>query len=650
MQPGDWMVRIRKAWGVLRGFSVGDSVSAAVSGPAEPRQFEHPIGWNRAYMPRRDGPGLTPFEQLRNLAGVYDVAAICIASLIEEFQRKKWVIAPMDKGRLDLGEEMERVRRFWLRPDGFSDFGSWLTVLLYDLLTIDAVTLYKRLNRGGRLWGLELVDGATIKPLLDERGRVMRYQQILYGRPESEFVRPEVGDGYGPDQLLYRPRWVRSFTPYGFPPTEWIILRINMALRKQTFDLAYFADGNIPEMLAFAPEGIMTPTQIQEFEEYFNSVLEGSDEARRKMRFVPFKTEVKELRPFSYETPLDYFMMQITCAAYGRMPQALGFVESVNRAQGVVQNDITELREDALANWLKGAIFDPVIQDDLGCPGLEWLWLSDRIIEDEAAEAVVHQGDIAAGVISAQESRVLRYGDRLRGKAPQLLEKRGEDDSDRDVLEGVGNGVMAQVYREQLGRVMAVLEGAVMEGVGDDLGVLWGGELGRVEQDVMAFFDRLAQAAARLALKGIGGADWELVNRVVLQLARERARAFALQMSEASEVLTAEVVADWVSTGGTMKDLMARVARVWEGRRPDVAAVDAVTDVFARGQRLAWEASGVVKGYVISTARDSHVCSVCGPRDGEYHDIGDVDGLPGFHNRCRCDIRPVVKKPEDLWN
>jgi hypothetical protein len=59
-------------------------------------------------------------------------------------------------------------------------------MLLEEMLVIDAATLYPRYNRGGALYALDIIDGATIKPLIGEDGRAPEspdpaYQQILKG-------------------------------------------------------------------------------------------------------------------------------------------------------------------------------------------------------------------------------------------------------------------------------------------------------------------------------------------------------------------------------------------------------------------------------------------------------------------------------------
>ena len=372
-----WQERLSNAWQALQGkraFGPGTPLAPRLpedtSPPTPPlkgeggqavapRQFQYPPSVNTSLMPRREYPNMTPFEQLRNLAGLYDVAAMCIAARVEEVQGLNWsVVAKDKKAQHSLQDECDAVEAFFQQPDRQDYFAAWVSSLVYEMYTTDALTIYKRPDQGGRLYALEPVDGSTIKPLLDERGRVAAYQQVVYGYPETEYSR---------QQLIYQPRLRRSFTPYGFPPTEWIILRVNMALRKQSFDLAWFTDGNIPDMIATPPEGMqMSPQQVQDFETWFNSVLEGDDRARRKVRFLAWDAKLKELRPFSYETGLDEWMLRVTCAAFGVPPQELGFTYDVNRSTAEMQEAVNERRGiKPLVSWLKSMIFDPLIRTDV---------------------------------------------------------------------------------------------------------------------------------------------------------------------------------------------------------------------------------------------------------------------------------------------
>jgi hypothetical protein len=105
-------------------------------------------------------------------------------------------------------------------PDRRRSFADWLRMLVEDMLVIDAATLYPRYTRGGSLYSLDIIDGATIKPLIGEDGRAPEapdpaYQQILHGVPAADF---------SADELLYLPRNMRAHKLYGLSPVEQIAL------------------------------------------------------------------------------------------------------------------------------------------------------------------------------------------------------------------------------------------------------------------------------------------------------------------------------------------------------------------------------------------------------------------------------------------
>src|SRR2546430_5947645 len=103
--------------------------------------------------------------------------------------------AEPDTGRADvegklrdrLSPEIERAAAFLATPDRANgyQFAQWLSMLLEEVFVLDALPIYPRYTFGGDLWSLEIIDGSTIKPLLDERGGrplapFPAYQQILY--------------------------------------------------------------------------------------------------------------------------------------------------------------------------------------------------------------------------------------------------------------------------------------------------------------------------------------------------------------------------------------------------------------------------------------------------------------------------------------
>ena len=123
-------------------------------------------------------------------------------------------------------------------------------MLLEDMLVIDAATLYPRYNRGGSLYSLDVIDGATIKPLIGEDGRAPEapdpaYQQILKGVPAADF---------SVDELLYLPRNLRAHRLYGMSPVEQITPTINIALRRDAATLDYYSAGSTPDAFATLPK------------------------------------------------------------------------------------------------------------------------------------------------------------------------------------------------------------------------------------------------------------------------------------------------------------------------------------------------------------------------------------------------------------
>ena len=123
-------------------------------------------------------------------------------------------------------------------------------MLIEDLLVLDAPCIYPRKTIGGELYALEPVDGSTIKRLLDDTGRTPlppepAYQQILHGVPANNYMRQE---------LIYRPRNLRTNKVYGYSPVEQVITSVNIAMRRQLHQLDYYQSGSVPDALIGVPD------------------------------------------------------------------------------------------------------------------------------------------------------------------------------------------------------------------------------------------------------------------------------------------------------------------------------------------------------------------------------------------------------------
>jgi hypothetical protein len=213
--------------------------------PLEPervRVWDYPVGVNTIYTPR--SYEAISFEELRRLADAHDITRLAIETRKDQLERLDWAIRVIgDKPRqAHAAGRVQAVAEFWRRPDGERPFATWPRELMEDLLVLDAPVLELRPNRGGALIGLDIVDGATIKVLVDETGRRPRspapaYEQVIKGRPWKLLTS---------DDLLYWPRNPRPHKAYGFGPVEQIVMTVNIALRRQVMQLQHFTDGNVP--------------------------------------------------------------------------------------------------------------------------------------------------------------------------------------------------------------------------------------------------------------------------------------------------------------------------------------------------------------------------------------------------------------------
>ena len=144
-------------------------------------------------------------------------------------------------------------------------------MLLEEMLVIDAATIYPRYDRGGDLYSLDIIDGATIKPLIGEDGRAPEppdpaYQQVLQGVPAADF---------SADELLYLPRNLRAHRLYGMSPVEQVALTVNIALRRDAATLDYYRSGSSPDAFATLPKE-WTADQIRSFQDYFDALMSGN--------------------------------------------------------------------------------------------------------------------------------------------------------------------------------------------------------------------------------------------------------------------------------------------------------------------------------------------------------------------------------------
>lgn len=419
------------------------------------RIFDIPTGFNLNVRPRAY-EGIT-FEMLRSFADQYDLLRLLIETRKDQISTMGWNIVPRDKSFKKKGAKVpdqmiariNYVEEFFRRPDKELFWDEWLSMLLEDLLVLDAPTIYRRRMRGGQLFALQVLDGATIKRVIDDWGNtpedpgVTAYQQILKGMSAVDYTTKD---------LIYRPRVRRAHKVYGYSPVNQIIMTINIGLRRQMWQLQSFTEGNIPEALIGTPD-TWTPEQVRSFQEWFDMLLVNNTGERRRARFVPGDVA----KSFVATKPEEMFgkgeewLIRVMCFAFSISPQ--GFVAQMNRATAQTAHETAKAEGLApLQKWVKNLI-DSILIDDFNLPDLEFKWAEEEEIDPDIKSQIVDRENIA-GRLTYNEARLeqgLDPVDHPNADRPMFFTQTGgwqlmfltpEEQADKDALAQAAVGAL----------------------------------------------------------------------------------------------------------------------------------------------------------------------------------------------------------------
>lgn len=362
-----------------------------------PREWNYEIGRNITTEPRSSR---IPYETLREVIAGYDIAQICIRHIINDLRSMGIRYRPMDGVNEDVSADIAAAKKFLAKPDGVRPFSLWLTKLAWDVYRYDCGTLYKLRNAAGKVVALKVIDGTTIAPIVDYFGDVPEspasaYQQFIMGIPWVWL---------DPADVIYQPMWPLPESPYGLAPIESVLLNANTDVRLQWYFLNFFTTGTVPEAFATLPPDQSDPDSLAEWQETWNAWSEGDQSKRYGLRFLPSGTEITQYKPQQFDPEIAEYVMKRTVAAFGLVPQDLGFTEDVNKASSSTQMDV-QFRISSLPNtgYFEDIIND-VLQNDLGLR-VKIEFDTGREKEDRLMEAQAHQIYVSIGAESPDEVR-----------------------------------------------------------------------------------------------------------------------------------------------------------------------------------------------------------------------------------------------------
>lgn len=438
-------------------------------GRTDPRIYQYPVAWNLDLTP---APHI-PFKTLRDASRNIDMVRRCIELRKKEITSREWSFGISTKAvnrealkspgtpkqdiraRLmkDHADEIARLEDFWSHPGRNQDFDweAWVFAALEEYLSIDAWVIYPQKTLGGEVISLDLVDGTTIKPLLDDRGAKPSwphpaFQQMLYGFPRGEYAatfellqtgEKVVPSGFMRDQLYYIRRHSRVDSPYGMSAVEQALISARLYLKRQGWMLSEYDDGTVPmawiESMLENGAIEMDAHQRRMWEDALNDELSGNTAARHRLKVLPPGMKAQETSSVDerYKPDYDLFLIKLLASHFDVPITELGFSE----ARGLGSSGWHEGQADSHertatlpdTRWFSRQV-TRISREQLGCPDIlehQFLGLDQ---EDEAAQDDVWENRVRSGRATLNEDRArlnLPLYDFEEADEPMLLTTRG---------------------------------------------------------------------------------------------------------------------------------------------------------------------------------------------------------------------------------
>lgn len=678
-------------------FDAGEPL-APVAQQAEGRRFDYEPFYNVGHSKPREREAIG-FAQLRALADNYDVLRLVIEKRKDQMECLKWTIQKRDVASTANNESQRKDQKvdeaiaFFQSPDKEHTWSDWLRILLEDLFVIDAPCIYPRKTLGGDLYALEVIDGATIKRVLDNTGRLpsppeTAYQQILHGMAAVD---------YTADELVYRSRNNRSYKVYGYSPVEQIIMTVNIALKRQIHALEYYTAGSVPDALVGVPEA-WSADEIRRFQEYWDLLLSGETAERRKMRFVPgeLSRNFKETKQPPLKDVYDEWLARVVCFAFSVEPTP--FVAQVNRS--VAETSREQSLSDgmsSLKNWVK-ALIDDVLARYMDMAAYEFVWREEESLNPKE-QAEIYAIYKNAGILTADEIRAdlgkeplpeqeqpvpNKQDDQQPEEQPnQEAEKLGKSESpmSEDEAAALIEAYLLTRVDGLAEQIAALIDGAAVDRQADDLAA----ELNRVAKIVtdgldfgewLGLSDVAEPIIRRAAEDGAVAALLQVMpDPAVGMVANIRSRAVKWAHDRAAEMVGMKWVggeliqnpaAEWQITEGTREMIRAQVVEAMQNgdsvqelvgrlkeshafsntRARTIARTEtAIAD--NTGNLIGWDETGLVAGKRWITAEDDKVSAICNTNGkmgviGLHEHFAHGGMTPPAHPNCRCTVVPVL--------
>lgn len=284
------------------------------------REWDYPTGYNLEIVNRHIVLG----EMLRGIVRGSGIIANELSARVDELVSLPWKFVLKNPAKGVKSEDDPRIKElnaFFKMPDRKIPYPQWMEMIFRERYTIDAATVHIWKNRAGtKPYALECIDGNSIVPKIDDRGRIpdwpsLAYVQIVKGVPMDDFTEREI-------VYMPRHRWAQ-FPIYGYSEVEQILMEATQQVRKTMYMLNFWNEGTCPDVMVCCPEN-WTADQIALWQGTFDALMSGNLKLKSKMRFIPGGGKPFEMKGSAgdlLKSEYDEWMARIVCRAFRTDPK-----------------------------------------------------------------------------------------------------------------------------------------------------------------------------------------------------------------------------------------------------------------------------------------------------------------------------------------
>jgi hypothetical protein len=401
--------------GISQWLGPGEPILPVAPQDVNVRRLDYPPGYDYTIAPRAYEP-VDP-RQLRGLADGYDLLRMAIEKRKRGTYKKPWQIRAKQLPGMSSKDMHEKtlsdkripaLTEFWRYPDKEHDLRHWINALLEDMFVLDGVAVLPRWTRGGDIYAFDVIDGGIISRKLDVNGRTpvppqVAYQQIIHGVVSRDLCAP-IPKRPDLDQIYYHIRNFRANRIYGYGEVERIIMTVQIGIRRQLTQLEFYSEGGRPDTFGALPkEWTSTPTQLADFQAYWDSLFQGQNTGeRRKMKFVPEGTKVDFSPHMILKDEYDEWLGRLICWVFDLPPDAL-IRQTYKGSQEKSGQDREEEGSEAVDIEVQG-IINFLLRTYFASPDLEFEFGEPEITDAEKA-ARVQDVKIRNGTLTIDEGR-----------------------------------------------------------------------------------------------------------------------------------------------------------------------------------------------------------------------------------------------------